>query len=406
MSVDPAPSRTSTTRVKCWSLDAGRLPAEVDVAHFAAPDGADEYHFVVRPSEYADFATQLGWVEAAYRQAVREVGLGEGTTILRRFLCSDLPNQAGVLKARPFANPQEPDEPCGISWVRQPPMPPQKIVLWAWHTTDGDRPLEKTLADQTLSLRRGELTHHFTVGLNSHEEEASYDQTYAIFDTYDRILNSHGLSLADQVIRTWLFVQNVDANYKGLVIARRQLFAHHGLTAQTHYIASTGIEGTHDNVAAKVLMDAYAIEGVRPEQIQFLEALDHLCPTGIYGVTFERATAVAYRDRKHVFMSGTASIDHNGYILHPGDVGQQLDRALENVEALLKPAGAVLGDMASWLVYLRDISDLELARAKMRERCGNVPMAVVVAPVCRPGWLIEIEGIAVLPSDNPELPAW
>lgn len=406
MSVEPASSRPSTASLAAWQHDCGRLSTEAHVSRFQAPDGVDEYHLVIRPTEYAHFTTQLDWLQQAYEEVRAAYGLGPGTALFRRFFCSDLPNQAVLLKAQAWSSPTEPEEPCGVSWVGQPPEPPAKVVLWAWHTHDPTGELDKRQRGTTMSLRRGDLTHHFTAGLISTAKEASYEQTWAVFGEYEAFLAEDGLRLADHVIRTWLFVQNVDANYKGLVLARRRLFEQRGLTATTHYIASTGIEGIAADVAAKLLLDAYAIGGVRPEQIAYLEALDHLCPTGIYGVTFERATAVSYRDRKHVFMSGTASIDHNGYILHPGDVERQLDRALENVAALLKPAGATLDDMAAWTVYLRDPSDVAATRAQMRDRCGAVPMAVVVAPVCRPGWLVEIEGIAVIPQDAPDLPPW
>jgi len=121
-------------------------------------------------------------------------------------------------------------------------------------------------------------------------------------------------------------------------------------------------------------------------------------------VTFERATSIAYRDRKHVLISGTASIDKEGQIVHPGDVSRQLDRTLENVEALLAQAGAALSDMGLFIVYVRDHTDCEMARRRMRERFATAPIEVVVAPVCRPGWLIEAEGMAVIAADNPNLP--
>jgi enamine deaminase RidA (YjgF/YER057c/UK114 family) len=143
---------------------------------------------------------------------------------------------------------------------------------------------------------------------------------------------------------------------------------------------------------------------VRPEQIEYLSALDHLSRTAVYGVTFERGTSVAYRDRKHVILSGTASIDSKGEIVHPGDVAQQLDRTLENMEALLERAGARLGDMCHFIVYVRDPADQAEAERRMRERVGDAPVVVVVAPVCRPGWLIEVEGMAIVEAAEEELP--
>jgi len=236
--------------------------------------------------------------------------------------------------------------------------------------------------------------------------EAVARQTRRVLENYDAWLHSQHMILADDVVRTWWFVQNIDADYQGLVDARREFFECHGLTADTHYIASTGIAGAHPDVAARVSLDSYAIGGLHADQLEFLGAPDHLCPTYQYGVTFERATAVSYADRRHVFISGTASIDSKGRILHPGDVLGQLDRTLENIEALLEKAGANLGDLATVLIYLRDSADGAAVLTALHEKVGAVPFILVNAPVCRPGWLIEIEGIAVIPAHLPCLPKY
>ena len=141
-----------------------------------------------------------------------------------------------------------------------------------------------------------------------------------------------------------------------------------------------------------------------PTVFKFLKALDHLSPTHIYGVTFERGTSVAYRDRKHIIISGTASIDSDGNILYPGNISQQLDRTVENIEALLKNAGATFKDMCVLIVYIRDPGDYTLANQQMQELFPDTPVVVALAPVCRPGWLIELEGIAIIPASNPALP--
>jgi len=94
----------------------------------------------------------------------------------------------------------------------------------------------------------------------------------------------------------WLFVKDVDVNYQGVVVARKALFEGLGLTPGTHYISSTGIEGRHSDPGVNVLMDAYSVGGISPEQIRFLTAPEMLNPTHEYGVTFERGTAVDYGD--------------------------------------------------------------------------------------------------------------
>ncbi len=151
------------------SIACGALPAAVSISHFAGQSGVDEYHLMVRPTAYADIATQLTWVDNAYREACTSLGLHAATQVLKRFFCSDLPNQAAALAAHPAANPGEGVASCALSWVCQPPMPPAKIALWAYHISPPDGELDKRREGATLSLRRGELTHRWTTGLTSPE---------------------------------------------------------------------------------------------------------------------------------------------------------------------------------------------------------------------------------------------
>ena len=118
------------------------------------------------------------------------------------------------------------------------------------------------------------------------------------------------------------------------------------------------------------------------------------------------AAALVRRDRADLRQRPFALIDPEGRILHQGDVEKQLDRTLENMEALLDRAGATLGDMSSFIVYVRDPSDHSVAWRRMRQRVDGAPVQVVQASVCRPGWLIEVEGTAVISAANPGLPTF
>ena len=68
-----------------------------------------------------------------------------------------------------------------------------------------------------------------------------------------------------------------------------------------------------------------------------------------YGVSFERGTYVDYGDRRQVFISGTASINHRGEVVYPGDIRKQTERMWENVETLLKEAEMSFDDIGQML---------------------------------------------------------
>ena len=153
-------------------------------------------------------------------------------------------------------------------------------------------------------------------------------------------------------------------------------------------------------------MDAYSILGLAPEQMSYLNDFDHLCATNDYNVTFERGTRIAYADRAHLFISGTASIDRAGRVVHPGNVLRQLDLALSNVDALLSSGSASLANMMYLLVYLRDPTDFACVDRYLDHRFPDLPILIVQGSVCRPEWLVEVEGIGVVANDEPTLPSF
>jgi enamine deaminase RidA (YjgF/YER057c/UK114 family) len=146
-------------------------------------------------------------------------------------------------------------------------------------------------------------------------------------------------------------------------------------------------------------MDALSIQNIKEEQIIKMEALENLSSTAVYGVTFERGTRLRFGDRSHMHISGTASIDNLGNIMYESDIRRQTVRTLDNIKALLSPHGATLGDMQYLIIYLRNTKHLKLIEDLIAQIVPeNVPLMPVEGPVCRPGWLIEMEGVAVIPD--------
>ena len=150
-------------------------------------------------------------------------------------------------------------------------------------------------------------------------------------------------------------------------------------------------------------MDAYSVQGLIPEQIQYLYAPEWLNPTYEYGVSFERGTAVHYASRSEVYISGTASINNHGEVLYVGDIAKQTQRMWQNVEGLLAEAECSFENVVQAVVYLRDVADYALVKALYEKRFPNLPYTIVLAPVCRPSWLIEMECIAIRENRNPNL---
>ncbi len=367
--------------------------------------GAEHYIVATAPLDL-DLSGQLDYLQSRYIAAQKALGLGPETAIFRRLFLSDPINQtAAVRNSALFREPI--DSPAAVSVVGQPPTG-AKIALLAHHISQAS--LCKTkLSPKHLLVEKNGLRHLWSTRMcaAAHGAPAFADaQTWEVFSDLIGTLTTLGGNLRDHCVRTWLYLKDVDVFYKAMVETRGKLFRQHGLTEETHYISSTGIQGGCSHQYDVVLMDAYSILDLKPGQMSFLSDLDKLCATKDYQVHFERGTKIAYADRAHHFISGTASIDCAGTVVHPGDVVKQLDRAVVNVEALLASGEARLEDMMYLIVYLRDVSDEKRVRDALAERIPGIPTIMVQGPVCRPDWLIEIEGIGVAPNDSRQLPSF
>lgn len=281
--------------------------------------------------------------------------------------------------------------------MQQPPLPASRVALLAYHI-GGDQLQKQRISPKHLLVEKNGTRHLWSTQLCAGGRGApgsSDTQSWEIFGDLVGTLSSRGANLRDHCVRTWIYVKDVDVFYRGMVDSRGRVFQQHGMTEDTHYIASTGIEGACSHQFDVVLMDGYSNLDLTPGQMTYLEDTNRLCPTKAYNVHFERGTKVSYRDRDHFFISGTASIDSTGKVVHPGDVMKQLDRTLENVDALLASGGASLDDMMHMIVYFRDASEYDRVHRELTCRFPTLPMVFVKAPVCRPEWLIEVEGIAI-----------
>lgn len=376
------------------------LNTQVDASVFTRENGISEIHFMIKPDSKTGFAKQMDDLQAAWNRRLKELNIELETVILKRFFMSDLVNQYPLFKEKLAHSTAREEGSFGVSLVEQPPLPDNKIVMWAYHIIDEKKEAIKYIEKDNLIWEHNHYRQIWTTQMIDAKVESSFEQMDSIFKNYTPMIESYELSLREDVIRTWIYVQNVDANYEGVVVSRRELFEEKGLTKETNFITSTGIEGRFHNPAVKVSMDALAVSGLQKGQVQFLNALDHLNPTHEYGVTFERGTTVEYGDRKQIFISGTASINNKGEVVHVGDVYQQMHRAIENIQALLKDTQAELSDLAKIIVYLRDQGDYQIVDQYLRNRFKGLPYVIVWAPVCRPGWLIEIEGIALTKNRN------
>ena len=367
--------------------------ASAEIFKYDADNGVSEYHVMIHARCPEDtYEQQLNAVVNAYF-ALLEGEIRGAVAVFKRYFLSDAANQSDMLLALTTESSD-----CALSIVEQPPLNGTKIALWVYLQSGVQT---RVLHNGLFEVRHGAYRHLWSGNAFNRAANSEY-QTRLLLNDYVMQLMEQGCKLADNCIRTWFFVQNVDVNYAGVVKARNEVFVTQNLTEKTHYISSTGIGGRHADPKVSVQMDAYAVDGIKPGQVHFLYAPTHLNPTYEYGVSFERGTYVDYGDRRQVFISGTASINNKGEVVHPGNIRRQTERMWENVEALLKEAGCTFADLGQMIVYLRDMADYAVVKEMYDKRFPATPKVFVHAPVCRPGWLIEMECMGVKRLENTE----
>jgi enamine deaminase RidA (YjgF/YER057c/UK114 family) len=114
---------------------------------------------------------------------------------------------------------------------------------------------------------------------------------------------------------------------------------------------------------------------------------------------FDQAQLVEGPHRQ-LFCSGQDSVDADGNPQHPGDMGAQLEHAIDNLEAVLAGADMTLADVARLTVYTTDFDELLKHWSRLTDRFGgsDTGFATSLLGVTRlpaPQLLVMIEATAV-----------
>ena len=363
------------------------LGVTAEIAAFAPEGKLEQFHAILHVEPRDELFD--GQLQRIYSAEERLTGLPDITgaaVILKRYFLSDATNQQPLMRQEAH---------CSVSVIQQPPLDGSKVAVWLY-LQKGSRVAN---VNGVIVTEHNGYRHLWKMGMHEHKGDSAW-QTESLLISYEEMLQNFNATLAGNCIRTWFYVRDVDTQYAGMVKARKENFAEQGLTERTHYISSTGIGGLPADTRALVQLGTYAVTGFDPKQQRYLYAPTHLNPTYEYGVTFERGTVMEYGDRAHVFISGTASINNKGEVVHVGNIVKQTERMWENVSTLLEEGGTSFEDVMQIVVYLRDVCDYRTVKAMFDRKFPHTPHVITLAPVCRPTWLVEMECIAVKERHN------
>ncbi|MFH0965228.1 MAG: hypothetical protein V2A58_14605 [Planctomycetota bacterium] len=253
----------------------------------------------------------------------------------------------------------------------------------------------------------------FVGGMETDETEPPAKSLARMLSEANQELHRAGLSLS-HMVRTWYYIGEIlgdgekDSPYERFNAARNELYR----TCWPDLVrspASTGIGMRSRRIAFEGLFLSHGGNGCRLSWIDNpLQTPPHLYARSTKAAcnpSFSRAAAVRFADAALLFISGTASI-RGSEVIAPDDPEAQTKITIENIATLLGkdnlvdghglPRGATLEDLLEFRVYLKRPGDLDVVRVCCQRFLPAVPHTYLVADVCRPEFLVEIEGVAAL----------
>jgi enamine deaminase RidA (YjgF/YER057c/UK114 family) len=356
--------------------------------------GSVEVFLQVAPSSTRDDGRgQFASLVAQALQALLAHGLGPSNVVCGWVHFAKTPNWDW---REALATAWDASGPLPISAILQPPAAPFCHCTLQLHAIRSARQsgvwYGNSQKPAAATIMRAGARHlrlmSVTPRLGLRESADVVGMTYDMLAQAGHALTDRGLGFKD-VVRTWIYVRDIEHNYGFVNRARNRFFEEQQLARLP---ASTCVEGALAGAAAPVAMDLYAVAAKGDVYVQAV-APGPMGEASAYGSAFARGCRIVEPGRETLYVSGTASIDADGSVVAVDDIRGQLDRTFENLRALLAGSGMGLGDVASATAYLKRKDDFRefLKAASAHGLSAQTPTTVVVADICRPEWLCEIE---------------
>ena len=376
----------------------------ISCSSFAPSNGTKEYFITVNPEDGLSLSEQLSSASKLYKSRLAELRLDLTTCVYINIYISDAINDEGIIRGSSFFKNLH-ENKIAVSILQLPPMF-SKVAIIAYHVVS-----ESMLRKEAISLDNGHgtvvlisnniYTCYFLKGFTAADSLSAEDQTKNLLNKISSFCKSREIPYTN-IVRTWIYLRDINRDYLDMAESRREVFSNWGLSEKDKFPASTGIGGRDKNPQNLILMDAIIIGGIKEKQIQRMETMTHMSHAISYGVTFERGLKIRYGDRDHLYISGTASIDINGNVMHRADILKQTERTLENIRALLEESSSSFQNLVYLVIYLKDPANAEIVNRYLNASLPeHIPFILLQADICRQEWLIEIEGMAISKSHNP-----
>ena len=354
-----------------------RLADGLAFSSFSGPSGDAEHYITVEAPGELSLPRQLDVIAQRYAEATQALRLPPESAIFRRLYLSDAANQAALVRDSSLF--QEPlDSPVAVSMVQQPPLPGGKVAMLAYHLDSGTKLTKRSVPPGHVIVEKGNLGHLWSTRLcatNTAQQSSPADQTREVFGRLIDVLADNGAALAENCVRTWIYVKDVDVFYQGHGRRRPQravrtarpepgypLHRQHRHRGRLRAPLRRGADGClfHPRACCPAgLLPERLRPPVRDQGLQ-----RHVRARHPHRLCRPRAS-LHLRHRQH---------RSSRQVVHPGDVLRQLERALENVDALLRSGDAGLDDM---------IASHRLSARPERPSALSRPISPNASRICR-----------------------
>ena len=258
-----------------------------------------------------------------------------------------------------------------------------------------ERPVGRLL--QRDSLRLAVLADVHGLGQPGEPQGSAQQQCRRMFQRAASLVQREGFGF-DQVARTWIYAERLLDWYDDLNQVRDAAFEELGLRGPGGagvLPASTGIQAAHP-LGAQCFMDLLLVDcdgAAKPMRSQAQ------CEAADYGSSFSRGMKLDLAPAggpELLLVSGTASIDQAGRTVASGDAAAQIQQTLSAAQAVLGPAGSGLRQMVHAVAYCKTPEVYnEWLRHQPDQRLEALPVIAVLADICRPELLFELEPTVV-----------
>jgi len=131
--------------------------------------------------------------------------------------------------------------------------------------------------------------------------------------------------------------------------------------------------------------------------------VQHLNPDGLSKNPVFTQVVTVTGPVKTIYIGGQDAVDASGAIIGKGDIKQQAQQVLKNLQTALRASGAELEHIIKWNVYVVQGQPLRPAFEVFQQTWGrrsNPPAITMmfVAGLANPDFLVEMDAIAVLPQ--------